>query len=83
VFLKLIFVNFLGRKLVKVYANWADANQNNAFCSDSSSCIDVVAVCTLDPQQPTSKFCKCPYGYQIKDNNERCGKEFQKVFFLK
>ena len=62
--------------MVDVYENWEDANRANQLCSDNSSCVDIVAICTNDTQQPTSKFCKCPYGYQVKDNNKRCGKEF-------
>ncbi|UJR32135.1 hypothetical protein I4U23_019603 [Adineta vaga] len=60
------------RKLVKIYSNWADANKNNAFCSDRTSCTDIIAECVDDGQHPTAKFCKCPYGYQVKDENERC-----------
>ncbi|CAF0949210.1 unnamed protein product [Adineta ricciae] len=60
------------RKLVKIYSTWADANASNAFCSDDASCIDLIAKCFNDTQHPTAKFCKCPYGYEVKNNNEKC-----------
>lgn len=72
--------HLLERKLVKIYNTWADANANNAFCSDDTSCIDVIAKCFNDTQHPTAKFCKCPYGYEVKNNNEKCGRIFRSKF---
>ncbi len=67
--------------MVNVYDNWNDANTNNAFCTDSTSCIDILAECKMYPQQPTAKYCQCPDGYKVTDDNKRCGKEFQRIFF--
>lgn len=71
---KSLVFDLVGPKVVKIYTSWAEANSNNAFCVSSASCIDSVAECVAEPAHPTQKFCKCPYGYQVKDNNERCGK---------
>ncbi|CAF3513440.1 unnamed protein product [Rotaria socialis] len=58
-------------KLVKIYNNWAEANSNREFCIDDSSCIDALATCIPGPQNTVGKFCKCPSGYRVQ-NNENC-----------
>ncbi|CAF0909261.1 unnamed protein product [Rotaria sordida] len=60
------------RKLVKIYNNWSDANREQALCVDDNSCIDIVAKCIAGPQNVTTKFCKCPFGYKVDDKHEQC-----------
>jgi hypothetical protein len=59
---------------VKIYRTWTDASLAQAFCSDNSSCIHNLAECYNDTTHPVTKFCKCPYGYDVDATNEHCGK---------
>jgi len=74
---------FLGRKLVNIYKTWNEANAATALCIDAGSCIDVLAECYHDPANPSSKFCKCPIGYNTIEN-KKCGKRnLKKKFFFR
>ena len=64
----------LERKIIKIYNNWTEANSANEFCIDDNSCYDILATCQFGPTGSTTKFCKCPPGYRIQDENRRCGK---------
>ena len=60
---------------MNIYATWNEANQASDFCSDRTSCVDIVALCFNDTANPSATFCRCPYGYKVVSDNKRCGTE--------
>ncbi|CAF4961111.1 unnamed protein product, partial [Rotaria sp. Silwood1] len=60
------------RKLVNIFNTWSDANVQGAICYDDNSCIDIIANCIPISPNSTNKFCRCPIGYNVIDNNTRC-----------
>ena len=63
----------LGRRLVRVYDSWSQANATNQTCWDSNACIDVRASCVNATRFIADRYCKCPEGYRADETNMRCG----------
>lgn len=68
---------YLEKRLFNVYTSFNDASKDNAFCQDSSACIDILAECTVGPENASSKYCRCPDGY-LNEEKKRCGMKKKK-----